>query len=292
MNLFAIAPIEIALDDRLSKTQIRVLLAILSFRNKNTNLCWPSREQIQERCGLDVHKISNATTALVELGWLNKVGNGGNSRRCTYEVIVPDIENTVPESGTVYVNSTVPELGTMRVPELGTMRVPELGTMRVPELVTGIKQTIKQTNKQTIKQTIPTPPFSDEKDSVEPVKKNKQPETSETWNAYSESYFNRYGVEPVRNATVSGQLAQLIKRLGKDESPHVASFYVNHNNQFYVQKMHTVGLLLADAEKLRTEWATRRQVTNTQAKQADKKQATSNVFNQLIEERRTANGDQ
>ena len=277
MNLFAIAPIEIALDDRLSKTQIRVLLAILSFRNKNTNLCWPSREQIQERCKLDINRISATTTSLVELGWLVKVGNGGRSMRCNYEITVPDLEvNTITDSVTI----------------TDSITVTDSVSKTLTGFVRGNKQTIKQTNKQTIKQTIPTPPFSDEKDSVEPVKKNKQPETSETWNAYSESYFNRYGVEPVRNATVSGQLAQLIKRLGKDESPHVAAFYVNHNNQFYVQKMHTVGLLLADAEKLRTEWATRRQVTNTQAKQADRKQATSNVFNQLIEERRTANGDQ
>ena len=50
--------------------------------------------------------------------------------------------------------------------------------------------------------------------------------------------------------------------------------------------MHTVGLLLADAEKLRTEWATKTTVTQTQARQADKTQARGNVFNKLIEEAR------
>lgn len=130
-----------------------------------------------------------------------------------------------------------------------------------------------------------TPPVK----KIAKSEKSEEPITAETWNAYSEAYFLRYGAEPVRNATVSGQLAAFIKRIGKSESPHVARFYVHHNNQFYVQKMHTVGLLLADAEKLRTEWATQRQMTGTQARQIDKKQSNSNVFNQLIDEQRAKN---
>lgn len=120
-----------------------------------------------------------------------------------------------------------------------------------------------------------------------PKNQNKDLSPShETWQAYSDAYQNRYGVTPVRNATVNAQLSSFIKRIGFDESPHVASFYVYHNNQFYVTKMHTVGLLLADAEKLRTEWATKTTVTQTQARQADKTQARGNVFNKLIEEAR------
>lgn len=126
------------------------------------------------------------------------------------------------------------------------------------------------------------------KSDITPVKKPEEPITRQTWKAYAEAYFIRYGADPVRNATVTGQLAQFVKRIGQDESPHVASFFVHHNNQFYVQKMHTVGLLLADAEKLRTEWATKRTVTNTQARQIDRKQNTVEVFNQLIDEQRVA----
>ena len=74
-------PIEAFMDDRLTKTDLRVLGAILSWRNKNTNLCWPKREQIAERCNLSVFKISTSTTHLVELGWLKKEGKGGQIGR-------------------------------------------------------------------------------------------------------------------------------------------------------------------------------------------------------------------
>ena len=120
-----------------------------------------------------------------------------------------------------------------------------------------------------------------------PKKQNNDLSPShETWQAYSDAYESRYKVTPVRNATVNAQLSSFIKRIGFEESPHVAAFYVYHNNQFYVTKMHTVGLLLADAEKLRTEWATKTTVTQTQARQVDKTQARGNVFNKLIEEAR------
>lgn len=106
----------------------------------------------------------------------------------------------------------------------------------------------------------------------------------ETWEAYSFAYERRHKAKPVRNATVNGQLAQFVKRIGVAESPSVAEFYVYHNNQFYVQKMHSVGLLLADAEKLRTEWITNTRMTTTQARQADQTQAIGNVFTKLIAE--------
>lgn len=130
-----------------------------------------------------------------------------------------------------------------------------------------------------------SPPPAQKIKSVTSKNSNKDLSPShETWQAYSDAYEHRYKAKPVRNATVNGQITSFIKRIGFDEAPMVAEFYVYHNNSFYVQKMHTVGLLLADAEKLRTEWATKNTMTNTQARQADKTQARGNVFNKLIEE--------
>ena len=122
-------PIEAFLDDRLSKTDLRVLGAIISFADKK-GVCWPRREQISERCGLPVQKISYATTRLIDFGWLKKEGNGGCSRSANYYVLKPDLISIVPESGTFIVPDLI---------------VPESGTFIVPELGRGIKQTIEQT---------------------------------------------------------------------------------------------------------------------------------------------------
>lgn len=112
----------------------------------------------------------------------------------------------------------------------------------------------------------------------------KEAPTNVVWNSYSNAYFSRYGTEPVRNGVVNSQLTNFLKRVGQSEAPDIASFYLTHNANFYVQKMHPVGLLLMDAEKLRTEWATGTQVTSHGAKALDRTQANKNVFQELSDE--------
>ncbi len=112
--------------------------------------------------------------------------------------------------------------------------------------------------------------------------------TAQTWQAYANAYRERYKVAPVRNATVNGQLTNFVTRLGAEEAPRVAEFYVWHNNRYYAQQMHSVGPMVKDAEKLRTEWATGNRMTATQANQADKTQSNGDVFGKLIREAQDA----
>jgi len=88
---FSIVPIEACQDSRLGKMQLRVLIALLSFRAKNTDIVWPSREQISSRCGYNKIVITRVTTQLVKLGWLVKVGKGGFSKSCKYQITVPNL---------------------------------------------------------------------------------------------------------------------------------------------------------------------------------------------------------
>lgn len=108
--------------------------------------------------------------------------------------------------------------------------------------------------------------------------------TENTWKSYSNAYHRRYSVRPVRNATTNSQMKKFVDRIGIDEAPQVAEFYVFSNNSFYVQKGHSVGVLLADAEKLRTECLTNRRVSSTQAKITDRQMSTHNAFQKLLDE--------
>jgi hypothetical protein len=108
--------------------------------------------------------------------------------------------------------------------------------------------------------------------------------TAGAWNSYSTAYRERYGVDPVRNARVNGQVAQFVARVGAEDAPAVAAFYVAHPDAFYVRRGHPVGSLLADAEKLRTEWATGRTVTATRARQVDRAATTHDIVEEIIRE--------
>ena len=118
-----------------------------------------------------------------------------------------------------------------------------------------------------------------------PAKKPKdEGKTNPAWQAYSLAYSNRYGVEPVRNAKVNGIIAKLLDRVPSAELPAIAAFYVGSNRGLYVSSKHCVDLLSRDIEGLRTEWATGRQATDTEARQVDRTQATGNAFAPLIAE--------
>lgn len=108
--------------------------------------------------------------------------------------------------------------------------------------------------------------------------------TTATWLAYANAYQQRYGVDPTRNATVNAQIASFVRRVPAEEAPDIAAFYVRHNKAFYVGKKHSTGLMMQDAEGLRTEWLCGRQVTDTEARQADRTAATANAFAPLIAE--------
>lgn len=115
--------------------------------------------------------------------------------------------------------------------------------------------------------------------------KAEKPESASgsTWAAYAKAYLDRYGAEPVRNAKVNGQLASFVARIGAEEAPGVARFFVGHQGAFYVRGMHAVDALLKDAEKLRTEWATGRRILATQAAQADRTATNHDAFQPLID---------
>jgi hypothetical protein len=104
------------------------------------------------------------------------------------------------------------------------------------------------------------------------------------FDSYAVAYQARYKAPPVSNVKVRSQFAQLIDRIGAEEAPHVAAWFVSHNNSYYVGRGHSIDCLLKDAEKLRTEWATGRQLTQTQATQADKTQTNFSAFAPLFAE--------
>lgn len=108
---------------------------------------------------------------------------------------------------------------------------------------------------------------------------------SKVWDAYAEAYEFRWGVPPVRNAAMNTICKKIVDRIGAEDAPHVAQFYVSHDNSFYVAKMHQLPLLLTNVEQLRTEWATGRQMTRQVANQIDSRTANHSAAEQYLKSR-------
>lgn len=174
--------------------------------------------------------------------------------------------------------------------EVGTGTITGSQTVDVTGSVTGVGTGSGHPSSLSTKTILPPsqPPNQPLSADASPRGGRKTPptDTTATWDAYRGAYANRYREEPRRNARVNGQLATLVRAIGKDEAPDVAAFYVRHNRADYVKALHPTSLLARDAESLRTAWATNRRVSDTEARQADRTMATGNAFGPLIDEAR------
>ncbi len=108
-----------------------------------------------------------------------------------------------------------------------------------------------------------------------------QDERRAIWGEYSEAYFERYSTMPVRNAKVNGQIRTLHQRLG-NEAKHVARFFVGIHDQYLIKRFHEFGLLVAQAESYRTQWATGVTMTATRARQLDQTAANASAVDESI----------
>ncbi|MDD2729179.1 helix-turn-helix domain-containing protein [Malikia sp.] len=152
-STFSLVPLEVIKDKRLTLWQVRVLVALFSFRNKNTDTVFPSRKAIAERSGMHPSNISAATTELVGLGWLTKEGAGGFSKSSRYTITVPDFE-TVADFTTVAAPTTVAD---------SAIR------MRVVDFATRKEQTNEQTKGESANKSAPTPPKARKKSKALPL---------------------------------------------------------------------------------------------------------------------------
>lgn len=107
--------------------------------------------------------------------------------------------------------------------------------------------------------------------------------SGETWEAYKTAYQSRYAVDPVRNAQVNALLSQLVDRVGQENSPKVAEFYVSHNAAWYVSRGHSVKQLVSDAEKLHMEMQRGQTITRGDAKNAEHKEEHRNQVQRVAD---------
>jgi len=118
-------------DWRLTRPELRVLMALSCFTNGDTGHCRPSQTSIGKIAGLTREKVNVMIKDLVALGYLVQL----QRRRCwVYQIMNPEIpkHGTVPRGGTLQTKKTtakkfiqgvhdpVPTGGTHHVPTGGT----------------------------------------------------------------------------------------------------------------------------------------------------------------------------
>lgn len=247
---------------QMQATRKSVLISLADNANDD-GLCWPSIATICERTCLSIRAVQDALGWLEESQVVRRIDRAGRSN---HFYITPKAYTPAPAAPRI--RRTPQQVHP--TPAASAPQPPQ--EARIPPApaapITVIEPSLEPSKEPSV---------------VAKAKKTPLP-TKETWGLYAMAYFSRYRVDPVRNQTVNSQMAQFVSRIGQEEAPQVAAFYVHSNAAFYVQCGHSVGIMLRDAEKLRMEWATGRQITQTRARQQD--QTASNPFVAMLEQRR------
>lgn len=261
----------VAKDSALSDSAVRVAVYLCDCENDKTGQCNPAIEWIARDTNLSKRAVQYAISALETAGYIgvDKKGNGKGNRT---EYTFSKGANSAPLKGANSAPLQKPK-GAKNDTKGCKKRHAKGAKNDIPPFTPLYGEPVKRTSERTSegsdggeKNHPLTPQLFDAPPAAE-----ANPNAA-TWDAYSAAYAVRYGVSPVRNATVNSQMAAFVKRIGVTESPAVAEHYVASNNGFYVKTGHQVANLLKDAEKLRTEWATGRRVTQSQASQVDRTQ--------------------
>lgn len=264
----------------LSVTQKAVLISLADQANDD-GVCWPAVGTIAARCCMSPRAVRTAMDHLEAVGLLTRDRRFNSST--VYNVTPANFDkDAAPSKGTRKAGKSGAAPGAGAAPRAGGAPAacgdaPDAGGdapgagLEVRPVPPNRNKTINEPSEE------PSVPALTAPLSKVAQEELLQEACRETWAAYRVAYRERHGVDPVRNAKVNTNVKDLVKRLGRDEAPLVAGWFVSVNEQYAVKRMHDLSVLLAGAEAYRTQWATGRQVTAASAQQQDQTQSNANA---------------
>lgn len=249
-----------------------VLLALCDHANDD-GLCYPSQGKIASKCSLSPRAVVGHIKWLEDHGILEKSRRqkGGNRQSNIYEI---NLENYKSHSAnSAHAESAHADSALTNV---------QITTSQCANSAPSYKEE-PSVNHQYNHHSIAASSAIAANDVNLPVVEDKKiskartanPDNVKTWEAYSQAYISRYGVEPVRNAKVNGQIANIVKSVGAEQAPALAAYFVSHNDFFFVQRRHDIGLLQSNLQKVVTDMRIGKQMTAQQARQIEQTQSNT-----------------
>lgn len=259
------------------------LLALANYANEENCTAYPSQKTIAKKTCLSDRAIRGHLVVLEQLGVISRVSRKREDGTFTTDMFTLNVGFSPPKSiGRNYRRQNLPSAKNSKIQRKNLPNPAEKSAYQEPSLTT-----TKAKNQPSLVAGEEEETFALEESSA--PEKHPAP-TDEVWHAFNNAYFNRYGAEYKRTGKANGQLMNFLKIVGKEEAPYIATFYVSHNNRYYVQKSHTIGPMLADAESLRTQWITGRAVTSGKAADLESTSNNADAVKEAMEIWRRRNG--
>ncbi|HEP8121314.1 helix-turn-helix domain-containing protein [Pseudomonas aeruginosa] len=251
----------------LTPAQKAVLISLADNAN-DEGVCWPSVAKIAERTCLSERAVQQAIKVLNECKALSIEARQGRSTMFT---VTPAA--FAPPQKVHHRRKCTPAASAPTPADAAPQPPQEMH----PTPAASAPRTVIEPTREPSGNLLPA-------DSGQPdAERDRQQACRAIWSAYAAAYQHRHGTHPVRNSKVNGQVRDLLKRLGAEEAPAVAAYFVGINDAYLIRNFHDLGLLLARAESYRTQWATDRQMNGTTARQLERTQANLNAAKEAAE---------
>ncbi|HDZ3416080.1 helix-turn-helix domain-containing protein [Pseudomonas aeruginosa] len=251
----------------MSPAQKAVLISLADQAN-DQGVCWPAVDSIAMRCCLSNRAVQQA------IKWLRSVGIVSVEERQGRSTIYSVTPAAYAPPQEMHPSSKCTRAGNAPTPADAAPPPPQ--DMH-PTPAASAPRTVIEPTREPSGNLLPA-------DSGQPdAERDRQQACRAIWSAYAAAYQHRYGTHPVRNSKVNGQVRDLLKRLGAEEAPAVAAYFVGINDAYLIRNCHDLGSLLARAESYRTQWATDRQMNGATARQLERTQANLNAAKEAAE---------
>ncbi|EMP6887912.1 helix-turn-helix domain-containing protein [Pseudomonas aeruginosa] len=251
----------------LTPAQKAVLISLADNAN-DEGVCWPSVAKIAERTCLSERAVQQAIKVLNECKALSIEARQGRSTMFTVTPAAFAPPQKVHPRRKCTPAASAPTPADAAPPPTQDMH---------PTPAASAPRTVIEPTREPSGNLLPA-------DSGQPdAERDRQQACRAIWSAYAAAYQHRYGTHPVRNSKVNGQVRDLLKRLGAEEAPAVAAYFVGINDAYLIRNCHDLGSLLARAESYRTQWATDRQMNGATARQLERTQANLNAAKEAAE---------
>ncbi|HEJ1863949.1 TPA: helix-turn-helix domain-containing protein [Pseudomonas aeruginosa] len=251
----------------MSPAQKAVLISLADQAN-DQGVCWPAVDSIATRCCLSKRAVQQA------IKWLRSVGIVSVEERQGRSTMYSVTPAAYAPPQEMHLSSKCTRAGNAPTPADAAPPPPQ---EMHPTPAASAPRTVIEPTREPSGNLLPA-------DSGQPdAERDRQQACRAIWSAYAAAYQHRYGTHPVRNSKVNGQVRDLLKRLGAEEAPAVAAYFVGINDAYLIRNCHDLGSLLARAESYRTQWATDRQMNGATARQLERSQANLNAAKEAAE---------
>ena len=263
----------VAWDMDLPMGQKMLLLALCDHAN-DEGVCYPSQERLATKCSMA------RRTVVSHLQWLEERGIVRKERRQNTQRRKTDLYYITLDGYSEPANSACANSARAKYSAECANSAPSECANFAPSYKEEPSETFNHQIEPSLVATGINPAAAEpefqlaEIQTAKPAKPKKQanPDNVATWQAYAQAYRNRYGVLPASNAKTRGQTAQLVRLVGREIAPHLAAYFVSHNNRWFVQSRHEIGCLLRAYQQVLTDMQRGEQMTQAKAQQAERTQ--------------------